>query len=316
MIERGDDSGDALTLDDLTRRSVLRATGGAAALSLEATGVAGGERVEQVGTAGVKNFVDPVFGMAALGPNPCRDGDGDCLQAFPQQIRPAAEVDMHIGIPGVLFGVASAGGLSEETTAAVNAAVADGSLEGDSLPSGSVQVGGDEVSVAAITGALLDTVGFHYDPAGLRVEPGDLVLFNAETPDHGVAAYHEGHGRQNRVPDGVGPMTSPMIPVGGFWIAQFEEAGVYDLYCPPHQVFGMVMRVVVWDGSGDVPELSVENTGRPPGHENFLPEILAGLDPNLPSSAEALATDALAPENIAAEGTVSWDAVVDEHRTG
>lgn len=320
MTDKRGESDTGFTVEDLTRRTVLKATGAAAGLSLGA-GTASAEAddeavTEQVGVAGIRNFVDPVFGLAAMGPNPCQGGRDDCLDAFPSQIRPAAKVDMEIGIPGVLFGVAEAGGLSAETTAAVNEAVADGSLEDDTLPSGGPTVGGEQVPVAAVANALVDTLGFHFHPAGLLVEPGDLVLFNAATADHGVAAYHELHGRQNRVPDGVGPMASPLLPAGGFWIAQFEAEGVYDLYCPPHQVFGMVMRVVVWDGEGAVPELSVENTGRPPGREQFLPHVLADLDPNLPSEAEALGSDALSPDNIAAEGEVPWADVVAEHRSG
>jgi plastocyanin len=315
MDNTGSEGGE-LGMDDFTRRTVLRATGGAAALSLGGTGVAGGERVEQVGTAGVKNFVDPVFGMAALGPNPCRDGDGDCLQAFPQQIRPAAKIEMEIGIPGLLFGVAEGDVLSEETTAAINRAVADGSIAGDTLPDGSVNVGGDSVPIAAIAEALVDTRGFHFDPAGLLVEPGDVVLFNAASPDHAVAAFHEGHGRQNRVPDGVGPISSPLVPIGGFWLAHFDTEGVYHLYCPPHGPFGMGLVVVVWDGNGPVPELDVGPPGRPPEEENALPSILGGLDPNIPSTAEVLESEALSPENVAAEGSVSWDEVVEEHRTG
>jgi plastocyanin len=309
---------DALTLDDLTRRSVLRATGGAAALSLGVGSAAGasdeGSPVEQVGTAGIRSAVDPVFGFAAMGPNPCRDRGDDCLQAFPQQIRPTATVDMNVGIQGLVFGAAESDALSGETTTAINDAVADGSLEGDAL-GGTVTVGNDQVPVAAIAQALVDTVGFHFDPAGLRVQPGDLVLFNAASPDHSVAAFHEGHGRQNRVPRGVGPLSSPLVPVGGFWLALFEEPGVYDLYCPPHGPFGMVMRLVVWDGNGAVPELDIGPPGRPPAEENALPGILGGLDPNVPSSAEALESAALSPENIASEGEVSWHEVVEEHRT-
>jgi plastocyanin len=316
MTRQGADRFEGSGLTDVARRTVLKATGGAAALSLgagTAVGTTGGR--EQVGTAGIKNFVDPVFGFAALGPNPCLgDGDG-CLGRFPQRIRPAARVDMKIGIPGLLFGVAESGDLSESTTAAINEAVADGSLSGDSLPSGGPVVDGRRVPVRRIAGALVDAVGFHFDPAGLLLEPGDVVLFNAVSPDHSVAAFHERHGRQNRVPDGVGPFTSPLVPVGGFWLAQFDTEGVYDFYCPPHGPFGMVGRFVVWDGEGEVPELDVGPGGRPPEAENALPSILGGLDPNVPSSAEVLASDALDPARIADEGSVGWHEVVAEHRS-
>jgi plastocyanin len=222
---------------------------------------------------------------------------------------------MHTDLPEAALAVAGAGGLSAETTAAVNEAVADGSLADDEVPDGGPTVDGERIPVAAVAQSLVDAVGFHFDPAGLRIEPGDIVLFNAVAPDHGVAVYHEGHGRQNRVPDGVGPMASPLVPVGGYWLARFETEGVYDIYCPPHQVFGMVGRLVVWDGSGDVPTPDIENTGRPPQPENAIASILGGLDPNLPSSAEALTSDALDPRHIVDEGAVHWDAVVEEHRT-
>lgn len=74
------------------------------------------------------------------------------------------------------------------------------------------------------------------------------------------------------------------------------------------------MRVVVHDGSGEVPSLDVENTGRPPEDENAIPSILGGLDPNLPSSREVLESDALAPERIVDEGSVPAAAVIAEHR--
>ncbi|WP_318569162.1 cupredoxin domain-containing protein [Salinigranum marinum] len=320
MTSNGGGEQDPLGPNDLARRTVLKATGGAAALSVGTGSVAGavdGESaVEQVGTAGVKNVVDPVFGFAAMGPNPCAGTDGtDCLGAFPEPIRPAARVDMHIEIPEVLFAVAEAGGLSNETTAAINEAVADGSLTGDDLPDGGTQIDGEQLSVTAVAEALVDTAGFHFDPAGLRVQPGDVVLFNAESPDHGVAAFHQRHGRQNRVPAGVGPLSAPLVPVGGFWLAQFDTEGVYDLYCPPHGVFGMVMRVVVWDGDGSVPQLDIGPPGRPPEEENALPSIVAGLNPNVPSSAAALESQALTPENVVDQGTVGWQEVVTEYRT-
>lgn len=73
---------------------------------------------------------------------------------------------------------------------------------------------------------VAETHGFHFAPAGLHVQPGDVILFSGETPDHAVAASHERHGRQHTVPDGVGPKTSPLIPVGGYWLIKLTEPGV------------------------------------------------------------------------------------------
>jgi plastocyanin len=298
------DRGAQLTIQDLTRRTVLKAGGGAAALTLGARTVSGSTGSGTTEQFSPGTFVDPVFGLPSLGPNPCagsghddHDANDDCLGAFPDLVRPAAKVAMHTDLPEAALAVVGAGGLSTETTAAVNEAVADGSLEGDDIPDGGPMVGGERIPAEAVAQSLVDTVGFHFDPA------------------HGVAVYHEGHGRQNRVPDGVGPMASPLVPAGGYWLAQFETEGVYDFYCPAHQTLGMAGRFVVWDGSGDVPALDVENTGRPPQLENVMPAILGGLDPNLPSSADALASGPLAPQHIVDEGSVSWEAVVEAHRT-
>jgi plastocyanin len=241
---------------------------------------------------------------------------------------------MHTDLPEILLAAASGDVLSEATTASINRAVADGSIEGDddviNNPDASVSVplpggGTREVTVREIAATVADASGFHFDPAGIRVRPGDAVVFSAEASDHAVAAYHERHGRQNRVPDGVGPVSSPLVPVGGYWLYRFETEGVYDLYCPPHQTFGMVLRVVVYGGAegdgdtageGGVPSPSVEQTGRPPQADNAIAGIFGGLDPNLPSSTEALASGALAPENVVENGAVSWDAVVADHRSG
>lgn len=264
--------------------------------------------------------MDPLFGVPFATPNPCGgDASTDCFDEFHPQSRPSHEVELHIDIPGVLFALAGQGGLSDETTASLNEAVADGEFEPDDLhnPNSNVTVptpGGDvTLSVTEIAQLLVDTTGFHFDPAGIHVEPGDVVLFSAETPDHAVSAYHERHGRQNRVPDDVGPFSSPLIPVGGGWLFEFDEPGVYDCYCPPHEPFGMILRVVVHD-DGSVPSPSIEQTGRPPEDENLLSFALAGLDPNVPSAAEALETEALEPETIVDDGRVSWHHVVEEHR--
>ncbi|MCU4801813.1 plastocyanin/azurin family copper-binding protein [Halobacteria archaeon HArc-gm2] len=34
-----------------------------------------------------------------------------------------------------------------------------------------------------------------------------------------------------------------------FWLYRFDETGVYDMLCAPHEIFGMVGRVVVGEAS-------------------------------------------------------------------
>ncbi|PSP86440.1 hypothetical protein BRC83_00640 [Halobacteriales archaeon QS_1_68_17] len=127
---------------------------------------------------------------------------------------------------------------------------------------------------------------FFFEPAGLAVQPGDVVAFEAVSPEHTVTAYHPDQGRQQRVPDGVPAFSSPVTAQGSTWLYAFGQSGVYDLVCTPHEPFGMVMRVV----AGDETEPTVSGDGRPP----------------LPPAAAVLDAPELDPAAIVERGTVSW----------
>ncbi len=132
---------------------------------------------------------------------------------------------------------------------------------------------------------------FFFQPTGLFVEPGDTVHFIADTPHHTATAYHEQHVKLQRVPEGVEPFSSPVIPIGQSWNYTFTKVGVYDIWCGPHEQYGMAMRIVVGDATG-------------PGAEpvaDFSPEgafATAGTVLNDP---------ALEPLNIMAVGLVMWE---------
>lgn len=91
---------------------------------------------------------------------------------------------------------------------------------------------------------------FFFEPVGLFINPGDTVRFVAPTPHHTVTAYHELHGKVRRVPEGVEPFSSPVIPMGQSWEYTFTIPGVYDVWCGPHESYGMVMRIVVGEATG------------------------------------------------------------------
>ena len=91
---------------------------------------------------------------------------------------------------------------------------------------------------------------FYFEPTGLYVEPGDTVQFSLVSPHHSVTAYHPGIGTQQRVPDDVPPLSSPVLPVNAYWLYTFEQPGVYDLHCGPHEIFGHVIRIVAGEVSG------------------------------------------------------------------
>lgn len=131
---------------------------------------------------------------------------------------------------------------------------------------------------------------FFFEPIGLHVQPGDTVTFLAAGPHHGVTAYHGQHVKSHRVPDGVEPFSSPIVPVGGSWSMTFTVPGTYDVWCPPHEPYGMAMRIIVGEPGGPANE-PVTDFG-PDGVFD-----LAGVVLNSPL---------LDPDRIVAEGSVSW----------
>jgi plastocyanin len=139
---------------------------------------------------------------------------------------------------------------------------------------------------------------FYFEPSGLFIQPGQTVKFSASTPHHTVSSFHPLHGRTPRVPDGVPAFSSPLLPVGSYWLYTFEKEGVYDLFCGPHEYFGMVMRVVV--GSATGPGASTVPPPLPlPEEGQLLPPLL--------TSALVLTDPALNANNIIQKGKVSWD---------
>ncbi|WP_440989700.1 cupredoxin domain-containing protein [Haloarchaeobius baliensis] len=169
---------------------------------------------------------------------------------------------------------------------------------------------------------------FHFEPTGLAVEPGDIVQFTATTPDHSVTAYHPGHGYQRRVPEGVPPFSSPVISFEGAWLYRFDEPGLYDVFCAPHHILGMAMRIVVGEMSeSDVPAYEddfANEPGPPPLLAPFSQQFLEGelehysepgenlnLEWAWLTPQEVLATPALDPGNIqSGDGTVSFETVL------
>jgi plastocyanin len=174
---------------------------------------------------------------------------------------------------------------------------------------------------------------FFFEPTGLHVSQGDVVRYNLATPDHTVTAYHPGLGRQRRVPEGVPPFSSPVLAGGTFWLYRYDQAGVYDMLCAPHELFGMVGRVVVGEASADWMESGddattdaggTNETGNASSTEDGTPtptptEDGTGQDgPQLrpPELTAALVfrDPALDPSNIRNEGSVSWEALRDESK--
>lgn len=185
---------------------------------------------------------------------------------------------------------------------------------------------------------------FYFDPTGVYVEPGDTVRFDAVSPFHNVMAYHPGFRQTRRVPEDVPPISSPLFAEGAYWLYTFDQPGVYDLYCGPHEFLGMVVRVVAGEASGPgaepVPEPSAPGQGpvggadgenatvgnaTPSGQADNATNATGGnattgqggppeqqLSPPTGLAATILRSDPMSPENIVDQGTVAWEDIPDE----
>ncbi|WP_290814398.1 plastocyanin/azurin family copper-binding protein [Halovivax sp.] len=165
---------------------------------------------------------------------------------------------------------------------------------------------------------------FYFDPTGLQVAPGDVVQFTFRSPDHTVTAYHHELGFQDRVPDCRPPISSPILNEGAAWLFEFDTAGLYDFYCGPHHLFGMVMRIVVGElTEADVPDyedtFEADPPLLPPFSAEALEDQLNGLserneDCEWPwlTPVEVLDAAALDSGPIQADGTVPFEAVREE----
>ncbi|NHN48669.1 hypothetical protein G9464_13845 [Halostella sp. JP-L12] len=167
----------------------------------------------------------------------------------------------------------------------------------DDGPGGGNETAGNETAGEGPEGPLAGPGGFpdfYFDPVGVSLQSGDVVEFVTVEDFHTVTAYHPRFfGVQQRVPEGVPGFTSPPFVENDAWYYRFDEPGVYDLQCLPHETLGMVMRVVVDDGSGEAPEAPAA-----PGEGEMGPSEIAQTVLDAPE---------LEPGNVLDQGTVAWE---------
>ncbi|MGH6946078.1 MAG: plastocyanin/azurin family copper-binding protein [Kiloniellales bacterium] len=98
-------------------------------------------------------------------------------------------------------------------------------------------------------------VGF--DPVGLLVQPGTTVRWIVEADVHTTTAYHPNNEAHSlRIPEGAEPWNSDyLVNPGDSFEVTLSAEGVYDYFCAPHELAGMVGRIVVGrpTGPGSLP---------------------------------------------------------------
>lgn len=89
-----------------------------------------------------------------------------------------------------------------------------------------------------------------FKPIGIRIEPGTTVRWINDDPtnSHTATAYHpENFDKPRRIPQASTPWDSGYLLPGDIFSIQQHKPGVYDYYCIPHELAGMVGRIIVGD---------------------------------------------------------------------
>jgi pseudoazurin len=81
-----------------------------------------------------------------------------------------------------------------------------------------------------------------FEPAGLRIAPGDTVTFIPTDKSHNAETIKE------LLPAGAEPFKGK---VNQEIVVTFAVPGIYGVKCLPHYAMGMVMAVVVGDGAAE-----------------------------------------------------------------
>ncbi len=97
----------------------------------------------------------------------------------------------------------------------------------------------------------------YFDPAGIHIAPGDTVRWIQISGFHSITAYHpRNDNHELRIPESAEPWDSDILLAdypkrGATFEHVFTVPGVYDYFCKPHEMAGMVGRVVVGEpGNG------------------------------------------------------------------
>jgi plastocyanin len=106
-----------------------------------------------------------------------------------------------------------------------------------------------------------------FAPQGLAVAPGTTLRFvNKDAGNsHTSTAYHpELYDRPRRIPPGAAPWDSGFLMPEESFEVTLEQPGVYDYYCLPHEMAGMVGRIVVGRPTDAGSEQASGDAGRLP----------------------------------------------------
>jgi plastocyanin len=92
-------------------------------------------------------------------------------------------------------------------------------------------------------------VGF--DPVGVLLQPGQTVRWICDANVHTTTAYSPKNDNHSlRIPQQAKPWDSSFLLPGKHFDVTLTVEGVYDYYCTPHEMAGMVGRLIVGHPAG------------------------------------------------------------------
>jgi plastocyanin len=144
-------------------------------------------------------------------------------------------------------------------------AAGGGLLAGSLLPAVPYADGNDgTVEVHMISDPEGAHVGF--DPIGVLIAPGQTVRRLCDANVHSTSAYHPSNDNHSlRIPENAKPWASDFLLPPQIFEVRLTVEGVYDYYCTPHEMAGMVGRIIVGKpgGPGMLPFDYFKVQGRP-----------------------------------------------------
>lgn len=175
--------------------------------------------------------------------------------------KPGNRIDREFGAPYSKHDKVPGGLVDHMVELHVHGGGSDGEHKGFPVPDDAVDADRRTPGFQSDTDDDDDLPEFHFEPVGLRVQPGDVVKFKNVSTEHTVSSFHPKFSNPQisfprRIPNNARGFTSPPFVEDESWLYKFRKPGVYDLFCFPHLPLGMTMRIVVGDGSfSDYPDL-------------------------------------------------------------
>lgn len=113
-----------------------------------------------------------------------------------------------------------------------------------------------------------------FRPQGLLIQPGQSVRWvNADLGNvHTVTAYHPDNAKPLRIPSGAASWNSGYLMPGESFSLTFTVPGVYDYFCVPHELAGMVGRIVVGSTALELPYAGTDSA-LPQGVLSAFPKV-------------------------------------------